>query len=267
MIPEGQHAVGPKEVRYKEAWPTFLYLLATMIKPSNISEVAAWPQVLDLGGVLSTTVLPVPNGHYEQERCCRRAPCEPLTFEHDHEHGHCIGADKIISEQYRDALYALLAGVEELDFRKCGWGDEEAAWLALVLPLCGRLQRLLLSGNDIGNTGAAAIATALGNGAVRNLNTLALDNNLIGDAGASSLFQQLSPGDGGTESGGVRPLQELKNLTLANNSINDSSITALVGAITVGALKGCKVNLDGNPATKVSRKGVKKALKKAKNLP
>ena len=267
MIPEGQHTVGPKEVKYKEAWPSFLYLVATMIKPVNISEVGAWPQVLDLGGAVSTTAVPVPNGHYEQERICRRAPCEPLTFFDGHEHGHCIGSTPMVAAQYREALYAMLAGVEELDFRKCGWGDEEAAWMALAMPLCGRLQRLLLSGNAIGNTGASAIAGALASGACRNLVILALDNNEIGDAGASSLFQCLSPTDGSTETGGQRPLSELKTFTLANNSISDSSIAALAGAITVGALKGCKVNLDGNPATKVSRKAVKKALKKCKNMP
>ena len=63
----------------------------------------------------------------------------------------------------------------------------------------------------------------------------------------------------------VLPLNNLKALTLNNYAINDSSAIALAGAIaSSNTLAGCKVNLDGNPATKVSRKAVKKALKKAK---
>ena len=271
----------------------FLYLLATLIKPSNLNELLQWPQLLDLSG-----------GTEDASAVCRRAPCEPLTFHSGHEHGACLGAAGLVATQYPEALCAMLAGVEELDFRRCNWSDEEAAWLATILPLCGRLQRLHLSGNQIGNAGACALANAvsapldllhtalsgaqitralrtphptdgwspfltcllafgwqISNGALRSLKMLSLDNNDIGDTGASALFTALSPGEGDAE----LPVKDLKALTLNNNAINDSSALALAGAISSSnTLAGCKVNLDGNPATKVSRKAVKKALKKAK---
>ena len=75
-------------------------------------------------------------------------------------------------------------GAEELDFRRCGWRDEEATWLALVLPMCCRLERLLLSGNQIGNAGLTAIAASLSVGALRSLKVLDLGSNEIGDTGA-----------------------------------------------------------------------------------
>jgi len=262
MLPEGKHSVGPKEIKYTEAWPSYLYLLASILKPSNLNELLAWPQMLDLAGVKPSTdpAVPIPNGHYEQEKICRRAPPEPLTFARGHEHGSLVGAGGLVAEQYPEALCAMLAGAEELDFRRCCWGDEEAAWLALVLPLCGRLQRLFLSGNQIGNAGACALATAIQGGALRSLKMLTLDNNEIGDTGALSLFQSFSPAEGAPLA-----IDDLKQLLLNNNAINDTSAIALAGAISSSnCLAGCKVNLDGNPATKATKKVVKKALKKAR---
>jgi hypothetical protein len=166
-----------------------------------------------------------------------------------------------------DLICHALMGVEELDFRRCGWGDEEASWLAVVLPLCGRLKRLILSGNHIGNAGASALAGALSSPNLQTLELLALDNNEIGDAGASALFQRMSPNDDPDLSRGEHQviLHELKTLTLSNNELNDASVTALSGAVVGGALRGCKkVALDGNPASKAAVKAVKKALKKKK---
>ena len=77
--------------------------------------------------------------------------------------------------------------------------------------------------------------------------------------GASALFQKLTPSDGATAS-----LPELKTLVLANNAIGDTGTASLAGACAVGAFRGCKIGLDGNPATRVSRKAVQKAQKKAK---
>ena len=85
------------------------------------------------------------------------------------------------------------------------------------------------------------------------------DNNLIGDSGASALFQRMSPNEEGQ-----LVLHELKTLQLNNNELSDAAITALSGAVAGGALKGCKkVVLDGNPASKATVKAVKKALKKS----
>ena len=122
----------------------------------------------------------------------------------------------------------------------------------------GRLKRLYLSGNKIGNAGASALAGALSSINLRTLEELHLDNNEIGDPGASALFQRMSPNENGEVI-----LTELKTLSLSNNALNDASVTALAGAIAGGALRGCKkVILDGNPVTKATAKTVKKALKK-----
>ena len=150
IFPEGKQAVGRPEIKFREAWPSYLYLLASLIKPSNLNELLQWPPLLDLSG-----------GSEAATAVCRRAPCEPLTFHPGHEHGACLGAAGLVATQYPEALCAMMAGVEELDFRRCNWGDEEAAWLGAILPLCGRLQRLHLSGNHIGNAGACALANAV----------------------------------------------------------------------------------------------------------
>ena len=42
-----------------------------------------------------------------------------------------------------------------------GWGHDEAVKLALVLPLCAKLQSLTLFKNKIGDKGAAAIGVVL----------------------------------------------------------------------------------------------------------
>lgn len=150
IFPEGKQALGRPEIKFREAWPSYLYLLASLIKPSNLNELLQWPLLLDLSG-----------GSEAATAVCRRAPCEPLTFHPGHEHGACLGAAGLVATQYPEALCAMMAGVEELDFRRCNWGDEEVAWLGAILPLCGRLQRLHLSGNHIGNAGACALATAV----------------------------------------------------------------------------------------------------------
>eukprot|EP00900_Chrysochromulina_parva_P003776 jgi/Chrpa1/1339/Chrysochromulina_OHIO_Genome00010811-RA len=215
IFPEGKQALGRPEIKFREAWPSYLYLLASLIKPSNLNELLQWPLLLDLSG-----------GSEAATAVCRRAPCEPLTFHPGHEHGACLGAAGLVATQYPEALCAMMAGVEELDFRRCNWGDEE-----------------------------------ISAGALRDLKILSLDNNDISDAGASALFTALSPGEGAIE----LPIKDLKALTLNNNAINDSSALALAGAITSSnTLAGCKVNFDGNPATKVARTAVKKALAKAK---
>ena len=40
---------GPSQLRYRQAWPTYLRLLATYLKPSNLNDTNAWSQLLDLG--------------------------------------------------------------------------------------------------------------------------------------------------------------------------------------------------------------------------
>ena len=249
----------PGEMRYKFAWPEFLRLVANVVKPNNLNDTNAWPQLLKLGMDADGVGL----GRAEQERVPRGAPPEPLIFQPGHRLERLEGMSDIIRQDMPSLMSGLMVGTEELDFRRCGWGDEDASWLAVVLPMCGCLKRLTLSNNSIGNLGASALAGALSSPNLSTLELLALDNNEIGDAGASALFQRMSPNDPDSGGGGGDILLGLKNMTLANNEINDNAITAISGAIAGGALRGCKkVDLVGNPASKATVKLVKKALKK-----
>lgn len=227
--------------------------MSTIVKPSNLNDTNAWPQLLRLGDDLDGVKL----GRAEQEKVARAAPAEPHTFAPGHRLHGLPGHSDIIVNEMPELMYSLLAGCEELDYRRCGWGDEDASWLAVILPMCGCLKRLTLSGNSIGNLGASALAGALSAPNLRTLELLALDNNEIGDSGASALFQRMI----GNEDDPI--LTQLKQFTLANNEMNDASVAAISGAITSGALKGCKkIDLVGNPASKATVKMVKKALKK-----
>ena len=186
------------------------------------------------------------------ERILKPPPADPKAFFPEHPLGALTDAAAvaILHERW---TYAVLAPLEELDFSRSGWADEEACELALVLPVCCRLQRLKLQGNQIGSVGASALAAALTDSAtLSTLKMLALDNNVIGDAGAASLFQVPGP--------------ELKTLTLLNNEITEASVGPLAKVhVPAGALKGAaKIALEGNPCSKKSRKDVKKALKKRK---
>jgi len=255
MLGEAGSPFGPSQLRYRQAWPTYLRLLATYLKPSNLNDTNAWSQLLDLGKGIDG----VDRDRQEQERVDRSAPAEPMAFAVGHKFAGLDEGSELIAQQYPKVLFAFLAGVEELDYRRCGWGDEDASWLAVILPLCGGLKRLLLSGNRIGNAGASALSEALSSPNLQTLELIALDNNAIGDAGASSLFQRMSL----SADADAPILHGLKTLTLSNNEINDASVVALSGAVAGGALRACKkLALDGNPASKNSVKGVKKALKK-----
>ena len=71
---------------HDKGWPTFEYALAMMIKVSNTSGFADWPQVLDLGK----------NGD-AQYKLTRPAPAEPLAFFGGHTYGekrYTNGADR-----------------------------------------------------------------------------------------------------------------------------------------------------------------------------
>ena len=275
---------------YTEAWPAYLHSLATTAKPSSLAAAASpWPQLLEIhqaptgagggagasagvggGSVMaevggsSWALTQLPGAVCESEKVGRPPPAEPLAFHKGHLYGHLAGAGSaMLRLQLQAVSCALLGGLEELDFRRCGWGDSEACRLAVVLPLCARLKRLMLSSNRIGSVGAAALATALGHSTLSTLELLALDNNAIGDAGAAALFQRMTP----TEDAEAN-LAKLKTLTLANNELSDAAVLGLMGNVTGGALYSCsKLDLEGNPVSKASLGALKKAHKKAKKGP
>lgn len=252
MIPEARDAE-TNRLTFSNGWSAFEYLMGTVFKPtSDLSGYnGAWPQLLDLSEDFDFE---------HNERIHRPPPAEPLVFVKGHELGDCVFADegerKIASNLYQAALFETLAGSTELIFSKLGWGDVEVARLALVLPLCANLVTLKLDCNAIGDKGIVALAEALSSLEV--LEVLNLSGNVIGDPGASRLSGALT--DGALQA-------SLKNLGLNDNSLGDKGALNLASAISGGAIPNCKaVGLKGNPASAMARKGVAKALKKAKSM-
>ena len=72
-----------------------------------------------------------------------------------------VAARPLLCGRFRETTFELLGGVTELNFNKLNWGDDEAVQLAVVLPLCAKLETLQLIGNRVGDRGAAALAGAV----------------------------------------------------------------------------------------------------------
>merc|ERR1712216_980100 len=125
---------------------------------------------------------------------------EPLAFFDGHACGTKVytnGADreKIVAPKFCEATFELLGGVRVLNFGRLGWGSSEFEALAVVLPLCGQLNKLQLHENPCGDAGVAAIARAIAS--MANLVKLFLGNNQISDAGVISLSEAIGKGSMG----------------------------------------------------------------------
>ena len=66
----------------------------------------------------------------------------------------CVGLQRKVAT-------AVLGGARSLDFSNLGWGADDARLLAKALPWCRELQALNVSGNELGDAGAAALCEAL----------------------------------------------------------------------------------------------------------
>ena len=140
---------------WDKGWTSFEFALAMMIKPANSSMMKDWAQVVDLGETGD-----------KQQTFRRPALSEPLAFFEEHAYGaktYTNGADRdgIVAPKFRETTFDLLGGVRELNFGKLGWGDAELKAFAVVLPLCGQLEKLFLHENTFGNPGMIAFAEAL----------------------------------------------------------------------------------------------------------
>ena len=120
----------------------------------------------------------------------RRPPLLPEDFSNILQSRNFTGrGDKEkVKELYKKIFLTIAASAAELDFNSLGWGDEEAADLAKVLPSFRKVTYVFLGGNKIGDAGAAAIAAALPGSMVE---SLLLGSNCIGYAGAASLAEIL----------------------------------------------------------------------------
>ena len=72
----------------------------------------------------------------------RPALSEPLAFFEGHAYGsktYTNGADRdgIVAPKFRETMFDLLGGVEELNFGKLGWGDAELKALAVSFCVNG----------------------------------------------------------------------------------------------------------------------------------
>jgi len=248
VMPEARHAKGERGMPFRSAWASHLYHVATLLKSPLQAENLPWRQLVDLGEPHWSSLQ---HQVYGNGKLFRAPPIEPLAFMRGHSHDQLVGAQTMLARLHSKWTHAILAPLEELDFSRCGWTDEEMCRLAVVLPLCGRLQRLKLHSNMIGNVGATSLAAALAeNSSLILLRTLVLDRNAIGDSGASRLFQIPGP--------------NLGTLSLMNNEITEASVEPLAKThIPSHCLKAAtKILLDGNPCSKKSRDDVKKALKR-----
>ena len=148
---------------------------------------------------------------------------------------------------------------------------------------------LNISSTHVGDTGASALATALGRGALPRLKTLNLCNSAIGDAGLMALAPALrrrlpalqtlylgysSFGDEGLAAlvapllplpAGVPPpptgvLTKLKTLDLTDTQITDAGCAALAAALGRGALSELEnLYLHRIPASAAAKTGVRAA--------
>lgn len=106
--------------------------------------------------------------------------------------------------------------------------DQGACRLAAALQSAsaqaGRLTRLDLESNLIGNVGVGALAKALASGALSRLVSLDLRNNNIGDQGARDISAALRTGQ----------CPALSTLDLAGNAIGPEGAVALASAVVCG---------------------------------
>jgi hypothetical protein len=152
---------------WDKGWTSFEYALAMLIKPANTSPFKDWDwaQVVDLGKAGAA-----------QTESGRPPLSEPLAFYGGHAYGdktYTNGADRdaIVAPKFCETMYEVMGGVQELNFNTLKWNDAGVEALAVVLPLCGRLTKLTLARNSIGDAGAAALAKVCG-GALASLQEL-----------------------------------------------------------------------------------------------
>ncbi|CAM9750210.1 unnamed protein product, partial [Pylaiella littoralis] len=166
--------------------------------------------------------------------------------------------------------------LELLDLTRCNIGDDGARFLADALRCNSSLRELRLGYNHISAEGASALASLLYAGSSSVLESLELQGNRIGDAGALALANGFA-GRGGITSaaaaaaaggsrrrdrrGGAkqqaRPGSGLRSLNLAGNGIGCSGGVALAEALLNGGRKttggeGCvleDLELAGNALT------------------
>ena len=93
----------------------------------------------------------------------------------------------MVQEKYTSTFHETFSEVLQLHFGGLGWGDEEAEALAEVLPFCKVAKGLALFGNQIGDVGVQALASAVADGAMANLKIIYIGDDSFGDAAKEQL--------------------------------------------------------------------------------
>ena len=168
-------------------WTTYERCSAEQIKKFYLFD-AKWKLVLDLGVASSAG----------QQR--RAWPVGPDDFDALVEgkvftNGSDLDAVKAL---YRKMSIGQLGSIKMLDFDGMPkMSVAEGRRLGGCLALCGRLEKLDLARAGISDEACEAIFASLGSGALDNLNKLVLSGNQIGDAGLSALAKAATPGPSG----------------------------------------------------------------------
>lgn len=191
----------------------------------------------------------------------RKAPVLPHFLDDELERKHFTnGKDDrpVVAALYREGFGTRFGETTALSYFGLGWRDEEAASVAAVLAAGAtpKLESLVLSSNDIGAPGAAAIATALS--AAPALKDLWLANNRIGADGARALAAALPSA------------AKLERLWLDKNDVGDEGARALARVLSAAPaltglyLKANAIGADGARALAAALPGA--ALLKELNL-
>ena len=211
-----------------------------------------------------------------------------------------FGALPVLTKLYADNNACGDAGFRELarqmgstSMTSSGNGDDLTFARTPRFTFGGSLTLLDMGRNEIGDEGMAAFAEAVRRGGVRELKTLYLHSNRIGNAGAISFAAALSSSsssssssstttlDGGKEGGGgdkdgdgddngdgggdsdgdrdgrgvlVEVLPKLEKLWLNRNQIGNKGVEAVRGALVRGALKKLKqITFEMNPGSNAAQ--------------
>ena len=125
---------------------------------------------------------------------------------------------EIVTAMYRDFFDAVAPTVEELLLQELKWGPKEACALTEVLPRFSSCHKLILSYNNIGTRGAAAIFNALH--AAPLLQSVGMRFCELGDDGATAIAAVLKQNS------------TLTSLDLSGNTdMGDAGVLALAEAV------------------------------------
>lgn len=151
------------------------------------------------------------------------------------------GGARALARAFRDGYGTAL---EEVHLARTGVGEAACAPLGAALASLPRLRRVDLSGNFMWAGGAKSLAAALlaGDGAPA-LEALVMSSNDVGDAGVAAIAEALpAVGRRGVGGGGGG----LTELVLVDNGITEAGALALAAALP-SLVKLAVLDLSGNP--------------------